>query len=94
MSLHDSCPQIEAATPGGMLPSAARWQRAAQDLDAVAQLGDVETQNAMEAYQRAVDKMASDPPSGQPYLNAFDAITSALQDLSVRCKAVGSSAFQ
>ncbi len=87
-------PEVEAALPNGFLPPPAKWGTAAQKLTAIAEAGDVETQNALEGLQRAVDTLAADPTSGQTYLDADEALLAALDDMAKRCKLVGSSALQ
>jgi hypothetical protein len=93
-SLLDSCPQVEASLPKGLLPSAAKWQTFATELSGIAKAGDVDTENALEGLRAAVDTLASDPASGQPYLDADQALLEALDNLATRCKTVGSSALQ
>lgn len=92
-SLRESCAEVEAGLPEGMLPPAPRWQQYATELDAIAEAGDTETQNAVENLQDAVDELAADP-TGMPFLDAREAMRDALDNLALRCKAVGSSALQ
>lgn len=94
VTLHDSCPQVEAALPEGMLPSAAKWETFATELNDLASNGDTETQNALASLQDAVNDLAADPPAGPKYLDAHGALLTALDNLAARCKAVGSSALQ
>lgn len=93
-SLRESCANVEAALPGGLVPPARRWRQYATELDAIAETGDTETKNALEGLQRAVDELAADPAAGLPLLDAREALHGALDNLAGRCKAVGSSALQ
>jgi hypothetical protein len=92
-SLADTCPLLEQATPAGMLPSRARLAEYADDLQALADAGDVETRNAIAVMQDAVTQLQTAEP-GADYTAAFDTMTNALRTIATRCGAVGSSAFQ
>lgn len=94
VSLADTCPEVEAALPNGFLPPASKWETYAGELDELAAAGDTETQNALAGLQDAVDTLADDPPAGNQFLDADQALLSALDNLADRCKAVGSSALQ
>jgi hypothetical protein len=93
-SLREACPEVEAAMPEGVIPSAARWQKFSVELDELAVAGDVETKNALENLEEAVDRLAEDPPAGQAYLEAHQALLDAIINLADRCEAVGSSALR
>lgn len=92
-SLADTCPLLEAATPTGMMPSNTRFAQYADELQTLADAGDVETRNAIAVMQAAVDQLQTANP-GSDYTAAFDAMTNALRTFAARCGAVGSSAFQ
>ena len=94
VSLHDSCPQVEAALPSGVVPPASRWQGFADKLTGISEAGDLETENALTGLQEAAGMLAADPANGQPYLDARQALLEALDNLATRCEAVGSSALQ
>ena len=92
-ALADTCPLLEAATPTGMMPSNTRLTEYADELQTLADAGDVETRNAIAVMQAAVDQLQTANP-GSDYTAAFDAMTNALRTFAARCGAVGSSAFQ
>ena len=94
VSLHDSCPEIEAGLPKGLIPAASEWQTFADDLKGISTAGDVETKNAVDSLQEAVAVLAADPEGGMPLLDARQALRDALDNLATRCEAVGSSALQ
>jgi hypothetical protein len=94
ISLRQSCPQIEAALPTGVVTPASEWQQFGLRLSEIADAGDLETKNALMGLQSAVDILASDPANGQPALDAEQSLLAALDNLAIRCKAVGSSALQ
>lgn len=108
VSLRESCAEIEAAMPPPPgpgprdAPSAAQWEQFSSDLTVIAEAGDTETKNAIEALQEAVEEKVrvtawTPPYSPSEALDKIDAELArldALDDLRLRCKAVGSSALQ
>jgi hypothetical protein len=94
VSLRESCPQVEAALPGGAVPPAAKWREFSAKLDRIAAAGDLETKNAVQNLQQAADALAAGPPAGDAYLDASEDFLDAVSDLAGRCRDVGSSALQ
>jgi len=94
VSLRESCPEVEARLPKGVVPPAARWQKYAGALTGIAEAGDRETKNALAGLQEAVDMLAAEPAAGSDYLDAERALIDSLDNLAGRCAAVGSSALQ
>lgn len=94
MSLKETCPQVEAAVRGvDIISSPDRLQTAHDKVQALAEAGDLETRNALRPVVSTIAKMHDAQP-GQQAADAFDAWTTTLGDISKRCGAVGSSAFQ
>ena len=94
LTLREACPEVEAAMPGGMLPPASRWEQFSADLDALAEQGDTETQNALAGLQDSAEVLASDPANGSPLVDATQAYLTSLDNFADRCRAVGSSALR
>jgi hypothetical protein len=92
-SLKDTCPLVEAALPSGMVPPSSKFEAARVEIRGLSDSGDVETQNALDGLLRALAAMRDASPGGE-YVDASQKLIAALQDLGIRCKAVGSSALQ
>src|SRR5680860_827020 len=69
VSLHESCPVVEAALPKGYVPPASKWQEYAEELTGIAEDGDVETKNALGGLRDSADTLAADPADGLPLLD-------------------------
>lgn len=94
LTLVDVCPQVEAALPGGMLPSKGRWIDFVADLTNLSLRSDRETQNALELVSRPVIASLGKKRSGIEALDAADRIDAGLNAFAERCKAAGSTALQ
>jgi hypothetical protein len=97
VTLRETCPEIEAALPGGYLPEADRIATFLGDLASLQEQGDTETKNAIELLRPATatyhDAVATDAPAGD-MLDAHSAWLDAISAVAERCKAAGSSALQ
>jgi hypothetical protein len=92
-SLKDTCPQVEAALPTGLVPPSSKFEAARVEIQGLSDSGDVETQNALDGLVKALAAMRDASPGGE-YVDASQKLLAALDDLAIRCKAVGSSALQ
>jgi hypothetical protein len=98
LTMTEVCPEVEAALPGGMLPSRGQLSRFRATLGQLAAKSDLETQNAIEVLTAGADAMSKayglhdgDPSAMVDGSRAWDAGISQFAD---RCGAVGSSALQ
>lgn len=91
-SLKDTCPQVEAALPG-IMASSSKIEAARVEIQGLSDSGDVETQNALDGLVQALAAMRDATPGGE-YVDASQKLLAALDDLAIRCKAVGSAALQ
>lgn len=92
-TLAETCPEIEAGLPGGFYPKPTRWIEYGDQLEALSEQGDTETQNAIGIITPAVGSLAADP-GGSDLLDARAELRDGLDVLADRCEAVGSSALQ
>lgn len=97
VTLRETCPEIEAALPGGYLPKADRMATFLGDLASLQEQGDTETKNAIDLLRPATatyhDSVATDAPIGDQ-LDAHIAWLDAISAVADRCEAAGSSALQ
>lgn len=96
-SLRETCPDIEAALPGGYMPEAPKMADFLGELASLEEQGDTETKNAIELLRPATaefhDAIATDAPPADK-LDAHSAWLDAISAVADRCAAVGSSALQ
>ena len=81
------------ADPGPLVPRS-DWSALYAKLGQVSRGGDLETKNALDPLRGAVDTYLKDPAQGQESVDAWQALLAAVDTLSDRCAAAGSSAFQ
>lgn len=92
VTLAETCPKVEAELPDESA-SLTDWRNYWNELGAMSDEGDAETQNAIDVLRPAVDDMAT-AVSSRKVLDARSSLNSALNTMADRCAAVGSSALQ
>lgn len=87
-TLKETCPQVEAAIGKD-------WDVARDEVQALSDAGDLETQQAVERVIAALTTLAERKNlTGMALLDARAAIRDSLSGLADRCNAVGSSSLQ
>lgn len=97
MTLKEICPQVEAALPGGMIPTAPKLQAFISSLQTQLEQGDVEAQNAIPLLFGPTQDLYAVIAAGGQGSDLTDALGPYIDGISAfanRCKAAGSSALQ